>query len=424
MPGRKRVSSSERERRQLVRWDPDLDILLLLTVQQSCNATGTKIPWALVAETMGPKFTEGAIIQHLSKLRLRREGDDKPVPPPLRRSVPAAGSGIRNFTKKAAAKKDDNKAEEISNEVEDDEEGSFASSEDDDPSWSQSGNKKRNLAKRVKTHKKSKGFKANTPEEDAQATGELRCVGASFLKLNGGTDAESDPDSGGGGGDDDDDDVVVDDDDETEEESEDDKVIKQEHTHRIVSLAVNPQALQRLENCGSVAHPRSAEMTPDLTDSNSQQFFSSPPPTWGTPQQQVPLSPYAPNFRMAPPPYAAGYADQSYAPVFVSHPSQFFGPQPGFASRQPAIPLQPSGMPHPGMQNTIDPSLYNEASGHGWIQGPAPPFGPHNTLRGSPVNNNSNLHWDGTLGAIETPDWHLQPQDVEGSPEFEAKEEV
>ncbi|KAJ5485596.1 hypothetical protein N7539_005584 [Penicillium diatomitis] len=81
-----------KEKRQLVRWDQDLDNLLLLTIQAACNQTGVKIPWKEVAEIMGTKFTEGAIVQHLSKLRIRREAAGQRVPPPLRRSVPAAAN--------------------------------------------------------------------------------------------------------------------------------------------------------------------------------------------------------------------------------------------------------------------------------------------------------------------------------------------
>lgn len=65
----------------------DIDIQLLLAVQYSCNKGGTKIPWKEVAEVMGPKFTEGAIVQHLSKLRSKREEQEKWNPPPLKRSV-------------------------------------------------------------------------------------------------------------------------------------------------------------------------------------------------------------------------------------------------------------------------------------------------------------------------------------------------
>ncbi|GAQ06784.1 hypothetical protein ALT_4105 [Aspergillus lentulus] len=73
------------KKRILVRWDSDLDELLLLTIQSVCNTKNVKIPWADVASTMGHNVTEGAIVQHLSKLRSRRVDGGKVVPPPLRR---------------------------------------------------------------------------------------------------------------------------------------------------------------------------------------------------------------------------------------------------------------------------------------------------------------------------------------------------
>ncbi|KAJ5988585.1 hypothetical protein N7481_003795 [Penicillium waksmanii] len=88
-PG-KAPAQSRKEKRNLVRWDTDIDTHLLLAIQAACNSSNTKIPWDLVASTMGPKYTEGAIVQHLSKLRSRRVRDGKIVPPPLRRA--AAGS--------------------------------------------------------------------------------------------------------------------------------------------------------------------------------------------------------------------------------------------------------------------------------------------------------------------------------------------
>lgn len=63
----------------------DLDELLLLTIQSVCNKEGVKIPWTDVSKSMGNNVTEGAIIQHLAKLRLRRVEKNKQVPPPLRR---------------------------------------------------------------------------------------------------------------------------------------------------------------------------------------------------------------------------------------------------------------------------------------------------------------------------------------------------
>ncbi|OJJ70203.1 hypothetical protein ASPBRDRAFT_130200 [Aspergillus brasiliensis CBS 101740] len=77
------------KKRTLVRWDENLNELLLLTVQSVCNTKSIKIPWADVANTMGHNVTEGAIVQHLAKLRSRRVSADKAVPPPLRRGATA-----------------------------------------------------------------------------------------------------------------------------------------------------------------------------------------------------------------------------------------------------------------------------------------------------------------------------------------------
>ncbi|PYI36934.1 hypothetical protein BP00DRAFT_411037 [Aspergillus indologenus CBS 114.80] len=56
-----------------------------------------KIPWTEVANTMGHNVTEGAIVQHLAKLRSRRVAAGKPVPPPLRRGglgAPSKPTGL------------------------------------------------------------------------------------------------------------------------------------------------------------------------------------------------------------------------------------------------------------------------------------------------------------------------------------------
>ena len=61
-----------REKRNLVRWNDELDKLLLLNVQFACNDAGMRIPWNAVAELMGDNFSKGAIEQHLSKVSKRR----------------------------------------------------------------------------------------------------------------------------------------------------------------------------------------------------------------------------------------------------------------------------------------------------------------------------------------------------------------
>lgn len=85
----------------------DLDKGVLLAIQYASAEAGIKLPCkhntqprgtgnladrALitgqrVAELMGPKFSEGAIVQHLAKLRSIMASEGIPVPPPLRRGM-------------------------------------------------------------------------------------------------------------------------------------------------------------------------------------------------------------------------------------------------------------------------------------------------------------------------------------------------
>ncbi|SLM39651.1 hypothetical protein LPUS_10240 [Lasallia pustulata] len=62
-----------------------MDKKLLLTIQSVCNADGVKVPWDKVGAIMGDKITDGAVIQHLAKLRQRMVAQGLSVPPPLRR---------------------------------------------------------------------------------------------------------------------------------------------------------------------------------------------------------------------------------------------------------------------------------------------------------------------------------------------------
>ena len=66
-----------------------MDKKLLLTIQSVCNAEGVKIPWDKVGVIMGEHISDGAVIQHLAKLRSRMVTQGLDVPPPLRR-----GGGI------------------------------------------------------------------------------------------------------------------------------------------------------------------------------------------------------------------------------------------------------------------------------------------------------------------------------------------
>ena len=62
-----------------------MDKKLLLTIQSVCNADGVKIPWEKVGAIMGDNISDGAVIQHLAKLRQRMVAQGLSVPPPLRR---------------------------------------------------------------------------------------------------------------------------------------------------------------------------------------------------------------------------------------------------------------------------------------------------------------------------------------------------
>ncbi|KAF5859585.1 hypothetical protein ETB97_002614 [Aspergillus alliaceus] len=90
------------KKRTLVRWDDNLNELLLLSVLPVCNNQAIKIPWSEVASTMKNNVTEGAIVQLLAKLRSRRAEAGKDVPPPLKRggvgpsSKPSGNSSTSN----------------------------------------------------------------------------------------------------------------------------------------------------------------------------------------------------------------------------------------------------------------------------------------------------------------------------------------
>lgn len=72
------------------------DKIILLAVQYVCNEYGIKLPWDEVARLVDPLITEGAVIQHLAKLRVRMMAAGKDVPPPLKRG---GGSSVSLFSR-------------------------------------------------------------------------------------------------------------------------------------------------------------------------------------------------------------------------------------------------------------------------------------------------------------------------------------
>ena len=179
----------------------DLDKQVLLTVQYACNEAGVRIPWDDVAlkmcEIVGEdKFTGGAIIQHLSKLRSKMESHALKVPPPLRRGLminaPSkiyapgnkrkGGSSTAKNPKSSTARLERSKARNLKSEDEDedDSEGTSIAYDDDDSDGNyESGRKKRRFSRgKVRTKKMAavavaerkevdkedvKAFKAKTP---------------------------------------------------------------------------------------------------------------------------------------------------------------------------------------------------------------------------------------------------------------------
>ena len=90
----------------------DIDKQVLLAVQYVCNLEGLRINWGKVAQVLGPDFTEGAIVQHLAKLRSKMIDVGLPVPPPMRRGtlqtpskVYAGGGSILYSSAGSAARK-------------------------------------------------------------------------------------------------------------------------------------------------------------------------------------------------------------------------------------------------------------------------------------------------------------------------------
>ncbi|KAK5135924.1 hypothetical protein LTR08_004382 [Meristemomyces frigidus] len=82
-PAQKRKSAAGRK---LVRWNPDLDQLLLLCVDYECTKQGISIPWDDIAKLIEGHLSGEAVKQHLAKLYKFREEDGHKVPPKLDRN--------------------------------------------------------------------------------------------------------------------------------------------------------------------------------------------------------------------------------------------------------------------------------------------------------------------------------------------------
>ncbi|KAK3717220.1 hypothetical protein LTR37_005929 [Vermiconidia calcicola] len=102
--------------RKLVRWNPDLDQLVLLTVDYVCVREGIPIPWDMVMREIAPGSTGEAIKQHIAKVRKIREDNNLVVPPKLektaRRKVAKVGGNSGMITPPSAGRVKKVKAEQ------------------------------------------------------------------------------------------------------------------------------------------------------------------------------------------------------------------------------------------------------------------------------------------------------------------------
>ncbi|KAK3716862.1 hypothetical protein LTR37_006212 [Vermiconidia calcicola] len=102
--------------RKLVRWNPDLDQLVLLTVDYVCVREGIPIPWDKVMKEIAPGSTGEAIKQHIAKVRKIREDNQMVVPPKVektaRRKVGKVGGNSGMITPPSAGRANKIKAED------------------------------------------------------------------------------------------------------------------------------------------------------------------------------------------------------------------------------------------------------------------------------------------------------------------------
>ena len=129
-----------------------------------------RIPWEKVAEMMGPKFTDGAIVQHLAKLRQKMVANNMAVPPPLKRGIvntpsklyaPASrrtislpgSSGTPNASNSVVVRPKKAKNKRLNSEEEDESLSDLVLSDDSDGEYGSSKKKGRTSGRKNKAKK-------------------------------------------------------------------------------------------------------------------------------------------------------------------------------------------------------------------------------------------------------------------------------
>lgn len=152
---------------------------LLLAIQSACNSAGVRVPWDKVGEIMGEQISDGAVIQHLAKLRQRMIQQGQLVPPPLRRGGGNPISTAKNAgSAKVAAKKPSGGLSGLTLATnEDDEEIDVDKAADMDEEYGQPGTKHLKREKKTATAEKgsskAKGQVVSKVEESDGSEGSI-----------------------------------------------------------------------------------------------------------------------------------------------------------------------------------------------------------------------------------------------------------
>ena len=164
----------------------DMNIQLLLGAQSVCNQDNIKIPWEKVARGIDPNITSGAVIQHLAKIRLRRELAGEPVPQPLKRgggrsNVPKVSSpaGGRIGSKRARVGKAALSTATMSNEDEEEEDFDVDRASDPEESFGETRSKrvKPGGASASKKNMKDESEHEDEEERETKEKGKVMVVG-------------------------------------------------------------------------------------------------------------------------------------------------------------------------------------------------------------------------------------------------------
>ena len=168
------------------------DKKLLLAFQSACNEAGTPLPWKIIERHLGIGASDGAIIQHLTKIRIKMVNAGLPVPPALkrggagsranasRRDINNPGANISIYTRaqRAHATNDDD-----GDEITDAENGEPF----DDYSPTKSVAKKARTLKRGRrdiTKIKSEDLSDKESSEKSSSLGGRVAAGSKFLKFD------------------------------------------------------------------------------------------------------------------------------------------------------------------------------------------------------------------------------------------------